>query len=394
MFNKTIVSLLLIVSIPITIGISSNIPIVSTIFHNHQTIAQPTTTKMPSNFLTYDNSTYGIKIQYPDNWQAKPANGFLGEVVFFSPQGVNQTRDQVELDISVIPSKNMSLDVLAQRQFEIYKTLLSNLEIAPSNPITFHGNQALMVLANSTNPISGIVKSTNIFTIKYGSLYIISYSAKPEIYSAYLSIAKKMIDSFQIIKRSTGNNNNLTKNITTLGNATENNNNNNTATTTLPLSSTSNFLTYENSTLGIRFEYPIDWKYYLSFASSSTPYSSIHEVRFNLLGSRLTISVRILPFFFQNASIQQLNKLVMDVFNVTSPYVKVLSSENATLSGYPGEKMVIVSSYPSQPKIIETNIFTIKNGAVYSVSFDGDVTYYNTFLPTAQKIIHSLRITK
>ena len=84
----------------------------------------------------------------------------------------------------------------------------------------------------------------------------------------------------------------------------------------------------------------------------------------------------------------------MDVFNVTSPYIKVLSSENATLSGYPGEKMVIVSSYPSQPKIIETDIFTIKNGAVYSVSFGGDVTYYNTFLPTAQKIIHSLRITK
>ena len=87
MFNKTIVSLLLIVSIPITIGISSNIPIVSTIFHDHQTIAQPTTTKMPSNFLTYDNSTYGIKIQYPDNWQAKPANGFLGESYFLATRG-------------------------------------------------------------------------------------------------------------------------------------------------------------------------------------------------------------------------------------------------------------------------------------------------------------------
>ena len=86
-----------------------------------------------------------------------------------------------------------------------------------------------------------------------------------------------MIDSFQIIKPSTGyNNNNLTKNITTLGNVTENNNNNTATTTTLP-SSSSNFLTYENSTLGIRFEYPIDWKYYLSFASSITPYSSIHE---------------------------------------------------------------------------------------------------------------------
>jgi hypothetical protein len=53
-----------------------------------------TTTTISSNLLTYNNSTYGIKIQYPKNWQEKPANGFLGEVVFFSPQGVNQTQGQ------------------------------------------------------------------------------------------------------------------------------------------------------------------------------------------------------------------------------------------------------------------------------------------------------------
>ena len=52
------------------------------------------------------------------------------------------------------------------------------------------------------------------------------------------------------------------------------------------------------------------------------------------------------------------------------------------------------SNYPSQPKINEMSIFTIKNGRLYSVAFDGDAAYYNTFLPTAQKIIDSFRITK
>jgi hypothetical protein len=56
--------------------------------------------------------------------------------------------------------------------------------------------------------------------------------------------------------------------------------------------------------------------------------------------------------------------------------------------------MVIAYSYPSRPKIIEMNIFTIKNGMVYWVSFDGDAAYYNTFLPTAQKIADPFRITK
>jgi PsbP-like protein len=357
-----------------------------------QTMAQTsttTTTTISSNPLTYNNSTYGIKIQYPENWQENPANGFLGAVVIFSPQGVNQTKGQVELDISVIPSTNMSLDVLVQKELENYKSLLSNFKIIESSPITFHGNPALMILSNSTNPISGVVKSINIFTIKYGNLYLISYGAKPEIYSAYLPIAEKMINSFEIIKPSVehnNNNNNLQKTITTPGNVVGNN------TVAAIIPSSSNLLTYENSTLGIRFEYPTDWKYYLSFVSNST--ASEDEVRFDLLIASLTISVRDLPFFLQNASIQQMTKVMTDIFNGTGPYFKVLSLGNATLSGYPGQKMEISYNYPSQPKINETSIFTIKNGRLYSVAFDGDAAYYNTFLPTAQKINDSFRITK
>jgi hypothetical protein len=226
----------------------------------------------------------------------------------------------------------------------------------------------------------------NIFTIKYGNLYIISYGAKPEIYSAYLPIAEKMINSFEIIKPSVEhNNNNLQKTITTPGNVVGNN------TVAAIIPSSSNLLTYENSTLGIRFEYPTDWKYYLTFVSNST----VDEVRFDLSIASLTISVRDLPFFFQNASIQQLTKVMTDIFNGTAgPYFKVLSSGNATLSGYPGQKMEISYNYPSQPKINEISIFTINNGRLYSVAFDGDAAYYNTFLPTAQKIVDSFRITK
>jgi hypothetical protein len=96
---------------------SSNLSCLRTMAQS-TTTTTTTTTRISSNPLTYNNSTYGIKIQYPENWQDKSANGFLGEVVFFSPQGVNQTQGQVELDISVIPSRNMSLDVLVQKELE------------------------------------------------------------------------------------------------------------------------------------------------------------------------------------------------------------------------------------------------------------------------------------
>jgi hypothetical protein len=84
----------------------------------------------------------------------------------------------------------------------------------------------------------------------------------------------------------------------------------------------------------------------------------------------------------------------MSAFDIINPYLKVLSSENSTLSGYPAQKIVITYSEPSPPKVIETNILTIKNGVVYWVSFASHATYYNTFFPTAQKIIDSFKITK
>jgi hypothetical protein len=153
-------------------------------------------------------------------------------------------------------------------------------------------------------------------------------------------------------------------------------------------------LTYENSTLGIRFEYPIDWKYYLQTTSNVTAYPSINEVRFRLLIASLTISVRDLPVYLQNISIQQLSKLVMSAFDIINPYLKVLSSENSILSGYPAQKIAITYSEPSRPKAIETDILTIKNSVVYSILFASHATYYNTFFPTAQKVIDSFKVTK
>src|SRR5919198_961209 len=85
--RTTIVILLLVVSIPITIGISSNIPITSTIFQHQQAMAQNTieSSTMPS-FLTYVNSTYGIKMQYPSDWlykEAKVSNNPVQTIVTF-----------------------------------------------------------------------------------------------------------------------------------------------------------------------------------------------------------------------------------------------------------------------------------------------------------------------
>ena len=68
---RAIIFLTLILSIPATIAISNVFSI------EHQAMAQKTvkmtnstifTTQKSKNFLTYTNSTYGIKMQYPSDW--------------------------------------------------------------------------------------------------------------------------------------------------------------------------------------------------------------------------------------------------------------------------------------------------------------------------------------
>ena len=59
------------------------------------------TTKSTMNFLPYDNSTYGIKLQYPSSWN-KEENGTRQDtetdVVTFSPPAINSN---ASLDITI-----------------------------------------------------------------------------------------------------------------------------------------------------------------------------------------------------------------------------------------------------------------------------------------------------
>jgi len=72
--NKLILSLL--GSILIVSGVCSIIVIKQTAF------AQQRTNSTTTNFLTYENSTYGIKIQYPSRWASiQPRKGVFSSTV-------------------------------------------------------------------------------------------------------------------------------------------------------------------------------------------------------------------------------------------------------------------------------------------------------------------------
>jgi hypothetical protein len=165
----------------------------------HTSFAQQTAT----NFVTYENSTYGIKLQYPSSWD-KEENGTRQDtetdiVTFFPHAGnSNASLDVIIDDIS--DEKGIPLTQYATDSLSDLKQSLKNFKLTGSTT-----NNVLSGLPayKSIYTYSGentIFKDIEIGTIKANKAYILTYEAGVNEYDRYLPIIQKAIDSFQITK--------------------------------------------------------------------------------------------------------------------------------------------------------------------------------------------------
>ncbi len=158
--------------------------------------------------LTYENSTYGMRIQYPSDWHkeenvssSSDNNSMLIDVVKFSSPSRNASDPFSEsLDIKVDNISDIQPMTLAKYANNSIEDLRKDFKI-----IELDTNARL-----SDNPAykvvySGVEEGVNlqamlILTIKGDKAYIISYNSEPTRFSNYLPTLQKMINSFQITK--------------------------------------------------------------------------------------------------------------------------------------------------------------------------------------------------
>ena len=164
-------------------------------------LGQQTTTA--TNFLPYENSTYGIKVQYPSSWD-KQENGTRQDtetdlVTFYPPS----TNSNASLDISIdniSDEKGTSLAQYASNGTSDLKQSLKNFKL-----VGLSTNSVLAGLPayNSTYTyVDGnvVLKDMELGTIKGSNAYIVTYEAGINEYNKYLPVIQKVIDSLQIIK--------------------------------------------------------------------------------------------------------------------------------------------------------------------------------------------------
>jgi hypothetical protein len=154
-----------------------------------------------SNFLVYENSTFGMKLQYPSNW-AKQTAGHAATFVLLDNGKNNPEQFLAKLNVTGIMGfpPNVPLKAMADRVVDGYRHFLGNFQIESYTNTTLRDNNAIKIVYTYTDSKNTNFKATDIATVNNDRLYVIQYYAESPKYETYLPTLQKMIDSFQITK--------------------------------------------------------------------------------------------------------------------------------------------------------------------------------------------------
>jgi hypothetical protein len=155
-----------------------------------------------NSFLTYENnSTLGIKIQYPANWQRIESEDNVHGVLFLSPSESNLDRFLESFSLSsnsLSNSNNNSVDELARRAISEHIEHLPDFQLLDTKLIAVKGNPVYMLVYKYTDLVFGKAMAMDIGMTNGDKVYVLSYLAEPAKFLFYLPTIQKMIDSFEI----------------------------------------------------------------------------------------------------------------------------------------------------------------------------------------------------
>jgi eukaryotic-like serine/threonine-protein kinase len=197
-----------IIIIIITI-ISLSFPFTITRISPQQTFAQ---TSASTGFVTYENSNYKFRIQYPSNWEKVEFSPGIKEsgrniiVNFISPQETfsDLFREYLIIEVQDQSSNAISLDRYISQQIDTYKKSLPRFAVIESNTSTATytnvDHPSHKIVYSYSDSTVGKAVIMEIDTIVDNRLYSLSYHADAARYSSYLPVIEKMIKSFEPIK--------------------------------------------------------------------------------------------------------------------------------------------------------------------------------------------------
>jgi hypothetical protein len=152
-----------------------------------------------NNFLTYQDSTLGIKIDYPAGWAQELHVGGLVTFLTMLESDTNTYPAGLGVTVQNLASKNTSLNEITKVQIKNLTQNHPDFKLIESTKSMLAGIVAHKIVFIATDNSGHERKAMQIWTLKDGRAYLLTYKAQPEEFSHYLPLVQKMIDSFQFI---------------------------------------------------------------------------------------------------------------------------------------------------------------------------------------------------
>ena len=145
------------------------------------------------NFVPYSNPTFGIRTEYPADWGRLDLSFLLNNSadIDFYPLDDTSGSKHIRIQVETIPSaQNMTFE-----QYSNAKISSTEGQILESNSTALAGLPAHEIVFTNVG-----LKTIQVWTIKEDRVYTITYTAPEEDFQNDLLIAKRMIESFQVIE--------------------------------------------------------------------------------------------------------------------------------------------------------------------------------------------------
>jgi eukaryotic-like serine/threonine-protein kinase len=170
--------------------------------------AQETSSNKNSNFRTFENIAFGLRMLYPSDWSVTEVkstlspNASTSAVAFFkapieSPSDVYQ--ENVILNIKGPSPDDLTLKDYTENSLNAFRNM-PNIRLLQSFPNTLAGLPAHMVIY-SENSEGIVIEKMQIWTIvDNNTAYVVTVGAEQTQFWRYLPTVEKMINSIQINK--------------------------------------------------------------------------------------------------------------------------------------------------------------------------------------------------
>jgi len=159
---------------------------------------------------------------------------------------------------------------------------------------------------------------------------------------------------------------------------------------------TSNFVSYQDATLGIKFQYPENWKKILHYSANNSRIEFISPLQsqFEIFPPSFVVSVSNTT---DNLTLDRLSKIIIEKGRQSMMDFNLLQSNITEVGGSPAQKLIytFISSDPSLQLHFQTmDILIIKSNRLYTISYTESRAQYANFLSTIEQIVHSFEIAK